>query len=171
MSEPLFESRNLIISCFTVADSAFIFELLNTPSWKKFIGDRHINTIEDAVSYINTGPLVSYQTHGYGGWIVALKSTGQPIGMCGLFKRDYLDGPDMGFAFMPIFEGKGYAFESSEAVIKYVRNIYSLKKLYATTVEINPRSQRLLARLGFNESGTIGPPVTDVDLILYTLPL
>ncbi|MBD1392671.1 GNAT family N-acetyltransferase [Mucilaginibacter glaciei] len=171
MTEPLFESENLAMHCFDVSDGAFIFELLNSAGWKKFIGDRSINTLADALNYINTGPLVSYQTNGYGGWMVSLKSTGDPIGMCGLFKRDYLAGPDLGFAFLPGFEGKGFAYESCLAAIKYVRDTYRLKQLYATTVEINPRSQRLLTRLGFTASGTIGPPVAAVDLLLYTLQL
>lgn len=171
MTNPLFESENLAMRCFDESDGAFIFELLNSAGWKKFIGDRSINTLDDAVNYIITGPLISYQKNGYGGWLVSQKSTGEPIGMCGLFKRDYLAGPDLGFAFLPGFEGKGYAYESSLATIKYVRNSYGLKQLYATTVEINPRSQRLLLRLGFNESGKIGPPVADVDLISYTLQL
>ena len=171
MAGILFQSPNLMMARFTHLDGDFIFELLNTPSWKKFIGDRGINSVADAINYINTGPLVSYQTNGYGEWVVSLKSTGQPIGMCGLFKRGYLDGPDLGFAFLPGFEGKGLAYESSMAAINYVRGTYGLKKLYATTVEINPRSQRLLHRLGFVQSGAIEPPVADVHLLLYTLTL
>lgn len=169
MSSPLFESPNLIVSEFSVTDSSFIFELLNTSAWKKFIGDRNINNIEDAANYIHTAPLASYAKYGYGGWKISLKRTGEPIGMVGLFRRDYLDGPDLGFALLPGFEGKGFAYESSLATLNYVSETYNIQKLYATTVEINPRSQRLLARLGFVASGNISPPGTDFNLLLYTL--
>lgn len=167
MTGNLLETQNLAISRFTASDDSFIFELLNTPAWKKYIGDRSINTLEDARNYIVNGPLVSYDQYGYGAWLVMLKDTLQPIGMCGLFKRDYLDGPDLGFAFLPEFEGRGFAFESSMAAIDYIKANYDLKGLYATTSEINLRSQRLLERCGFITHGTVMPTGETEALILY----
>jgi ribosomal-protein-alanine N-acetyltransferase len=167
MTGILFESPNLAIRRFNTSDDAFTFELLNTPAWKKFIGDRGINTREDAVNYIINGPIASYNQYGYGGWIVMLKHTLQPIGMCGLFKRDYLDSPDLGFAFMPEFEGKGFAFESSMAAINYIKANYDITGLYATTSTNNHRSQRLLERCGFIANGTVMPTGEAEALILY----
>ena len=167
MTDILFESPNLAVRRFNISDDAFIFELLNMPTWKKFIGDRGISTLEDAVNYIVNGPLVSYSQYGYGGWVVMLKDTMQPIGMCGLFKRDYLDGPDLGFAFIPQFEGRGFAFESSMAAINHIKANYDIKALYATTSENNFRSQRLLGRCGFIPHGTVIPTGETEALILY----
>lgn len=117
MAATIFETQNLIIRQFSINDAAFIFELLNTPAWKQFIGDRGIETIDDAVNYITNGPLAAYDKYGYGLWLVALKETGQPMGMCGLVKRSYLSLPDIGFAFLPGFEGKGYGYESAMGTI------------------------------------------------------
>jgi ribosomal-protein-alanine N-acetyltransferase len=167
MTDTLFETENLAVRPFNTSDDAFIFELLNMPSWIKYIGDRKIHTREDAVNYIINGPLASYNQYGYGGWMVMLKETLQPIGMCGLFKRDYLNGPDLGFAFMPEFEGRGFAFESSMAVIEHVKNNYNLDGLYATTSTNNHRSQRLLERCGFIANGTVIPTGETEELILY----
>lgn len=163
------QSENLILRRFTPADDAFIYDLLNTPTWKEFIGNFQINELADASAYINNVPLTYYTKHGFGPWLVALK-TGEPIGMCGLFKRDYLDQPDLGFAFLPGYAGKGLAYESCLAVIDYAKHHFSLTTLYATTSQSNVRSQNLLTRCGFGFEGEIA--VTDVGkLLLYKLCL
>lgn len=166
----LFETSNLVIRRFTTHDDTFIFELLNTPTWKKFIGERNIHSTLEAINYLHNGPLALYAQYGYGPWLVALKETNQPIGMCGLFKRDYLDKPDLGFAFLPGFEGKGFAYESCMASLKYVTDNYNIEFLYATTTDINSRSQRLLERCGFIRNGKITPPGEE-ELLLYRFSL
>ncbi|TSD63422.1 GNAT family N-acetyltransferase [Inquilinus sp. KBS0705] len=171
MTDTLFESASLATRRFNTGDSAFIFELLNTPAWKKFIGDRGIHTMQDATDYIINSPLASYAKNGYGGWLVTLKDTMQPIGMCGLFKRDYLDGPDLGFAFLPEFEGRGYAYESTMAAIAHVRSNYNITGLYATTMLANARSRKLLERCGFMHKGTLAIPNVDDSSMLYYLSL
>jgi ribosomal-protein-alanine N-acetyltransferase len=143
MNNMLFQSANLDIRRFNLNDDAFILELLNTPAWKQFIGDRNINTREDAVSYILNGPLASYDNYGYGAWLVILKDIQQPIGMCGLFKRDYLDKPDLGFAFYPGLKARAWPMKPAlhhwhtygkvmiwmvymppQQLITYVRSVY-----------------------------------------------
>lgn len=170
MNAMLFQSSNLSVRRFKADDDAFVFELLNTPNWKRFIGEKNIHTREDAVNYILNGPLTSYQKYGYGAWVVILKETEQPIGMCGLFKRDYLDKPDLGFAFLPGFEGRGLAYEASIGSLTHIKETYDLDSLYATTTGANVRSQRLLERCGFVRTGLITPPDGET-LLLYTLSL
>jgi ribosomal-protein-alanine N-acetyltransferase len=170
MTETLFESDNLNIRRFTKSDATFILELLNTFGWKQFIGDRHIDSLDDATNYLIKGLLLSYEQYGFGAWLVTLKSTGQAIGMCGLFKRDYLDQPDLGFAFLPGFEGRGMAYEASIATISYIKEHFDFNNLYATTTDVNLRSKRLLERCGFTLTGTVTPPDLKT-LLLYTLIL
>lgn len=35
------------------------------------------------------------------------------IGTCGLYDREGIDGVDIGFAFLPEYEKKGFAFENA----------------------------------------------------------
>jgi len=170
MTDLLFETSNLTARRFTPGDNTFIFELLNMPAWKQFIGDRNINTLDDATNYLHTAPLAIYRQHNYGPWLIAFKTTGQPIGMCGLFKRDYLDQPDLGFAFLSAFEGKGYAYESSIAALAYVKANYTIPHLYATTTDTNMRSQTLLERCRFVNTGMVNAPgVGELRLYKRTL--
>jgi RimJ/RimL family protein N-acetyltransferase len=74
---------------------------------------------------------------------------GVPIGICGLIKRDALEDVDLGFAFLPGFRGKGYAYEAAEATIAYGKNVLGLNRLVAITVQGNEASIKLLEKLGF----------------------
>ena len=115
------ESARLILREFTLDDTAFIIELVNTPGWLEFIGDRNVKTEEQARSYLQNGPLKSYKENGFGLTMVQLKTEKTPIGMCGILKRDNLDNPDIGFVFLTKFMGKGYAFEIANAKLIFAK--------------------------------------------------
>ncbi|MEO8086158.1 MAG: GNAT family N-acetyltransferase, partial [Bacteroidota bacterium] len=99
------ETAQLIIREFTTGDTSFIIELVNTPSWIRYIGERNIKTDEDALAYLEKGPMKSYAENGFGLYCVELKLVNVPIGMCGLIKRATLEDVDVGFAFLPAYEG------------------------------------------------------------------
>jgi len=165
------ETKQLRIRKFNEADAGFIFKLLNSPGWLKFIGDRNIKTLEDARLYIANGPLFSYLKFGFGPYLVELKDSALPIGMCSLIKRDVLKDPDLGFAFLTEHEGKGYGTEASRAVIEFAKNTLALKKLYALTDTHNASSITLLKKLNFISSGTIKMPGEEEELLLFYLSL
>ncbi len=145
----LLQTENLIIRKLRVEDAPFIFELVNMPSWLQYIGDRGVRTVRDAEQYIINGPMTSYEKFGFGLYLVALKDTLEPIGMCGLLKRDTLEHPDIGFAFLQKFTGRGYAFESAAEVLTYGKNVLGLTSILAITTKDNSSSIKLLGRLGF----------------------
>jgi RimJ/RimL family protein N-acetyltransferase len=139
----------LEIRYITGEDFHFIFRLLNEPSWIKYIGDKGIKTEDDAKNYIETGPLQMYKDYGFGLYLVTLKETGVPIGLCGLIKRPSLDNIDLGYAFLPEFTGKGYAFEATKAVLQYGKEQLSIDKIVAITTTDNVSSEKVLLKLGF----------------------
>ena len=47
-------------------DAPFIVELLNDPSWLRFIGDKGVRTDEDARDYLRKGPIAMYERYGFG---------------------------------------------------------------------------------------------------------
>ena len=74
---------------------------------------------------------------------------GSPLGICGLVKRDGLDAPDLGFAFLARHRSKGYALESSQAVLERGRKVSNLRRILAITTPDNHRSMGLLEKAGF----------------------
>jgi RimJ/RimL family protein N-acetyltransferase len=149
------QTERLRIRWFEPGDCAFILELVNEPSWIRYIGNRGVNTLEDATGYIRKGPMQAYERLGFGLYLVELKQTGESIGMCGLIKREALQDVDLGFAFLPQFRHRGYAFESAAAVMSYARDVVKLPRIVAILSKDNDRSLHLLGKLGFRFERTI----------------
>lgn len=142
-------TQNLAIRCISEDDAEFILVLLNEPSFITNIGDKQVRTIKDALHYITTGPQQIYKDFGFALHIVCLKHSNIPIGMCGLLKRATLPEPDIGFAFLEQYSGKGYGYESAKAVLDYEVQDKQLKTVLAITAINNPGSRALLLKLGF----------------------
>ena len=142
------ETERLILRRLSADDAEFILALLNEPSFLRYIGDKGVRNIADAVRYLQTGPLLSYERFGFGLYLVELRETKVPIGMCGLLKRDSLPDVDVGFAFLPDYWSQGYALESASAVLAYGRKVLGLERIVAITSLDNDASIRLLEKLG-----------------------
>ena len=148
----MIKTKNLTIRHLNITDADFILRLTNDPDWLTFIGDKGIRSVDDAVQYIQNGPMAMYQSHGFGLYFVGLNDSETPVGICGILKRDSLEHPDLGFAFLPEFRGKGFAFESAEAVLAHAKSELKLKKILAITLPNNERSKHLLKKAGFQFS-------------------
>jgi RimJ/RimL family protein N-acetyltransferase len=143
------ETDRLILRWLSTDDAEFILELLNEPSFLRFIGDKGVRTIEDACDYILNGPVDMYNRLGFGLYLIELKDGGVPIGICGLIKRDTLEDADIGFAFLPRFWAKGYAYESASAVMAYGKSAFGLNRIVAVTTPDNQSSIKVLEKLSF----------------------
>jgi [ribosomal protein S5]-alanine N-acetyltransferase len=146
----ILETERLVLRRLTVEDSEFILEMLNDPLWLRFIGDKNVRTLDDAREYILKNLVAMYEQLGFGLYLVELKGEGISIGMCGLIKRDFLEDVDVGFAFLPKFRGKGYAYESASAVMTYGKRTFGLSRIVAITTPNNYGSVKLLKKLGLS---------------------
>jgi RimJ/RimL family protein N-acetyltransferase len=142
------ETDRLNLRWLSTDDAEFILDLLNEPSFLQFIGDKGVRTIDDARDYILNGPVDMYNRLGFGLYLTELKDGGVAIGICGLIKRDALEDVDIGFAFLPKFWGRGYAYESAAAVMAYGKTVLGLNRIVAITSPDNYASGRLLEKLG-----------------------
>ena len=62
---------------------------------------------------------------------------------------------ELGYWFDPASWGRGYAFEAADAVVRFAFADLGLQKISATHAHDNPRSGRLLLKLGFRETGRL----------------
>jgi len=143
------ETNRLRLRLISADDAGFVLRLLNEPSFIQNIGDRNVRTLDDALAYIAKGPAASYEKHGFGLWLVETKESSDPIGMCGLLKRDVLEDVDIGYALVPEFWAQGYALESASAVLSYANTKLGLKRVAAVVNAENQSSIRLLEKMGF----------------------
>ena len=161
------ETDRLAIRLMSTDDAEFMLQLLNEPSWLHFIGDRGVRTVDDARNYIMNGPIAMYARLGFGFYIVELKDGGIPIGICGLVKRDFLDDVDIGYALLPQYWAKGYAYEAASAVMDYGTSALGLKRLAAITSSDNQRSARVLEKLGMRYERMVAYPDSGEEVRLF----
>lgn len=164
-TKPLFETIRLSVHGIDLTDAEFFVELVNSPGWLEFIGDRQVNDVNDAREFLNNGFLKSQQEHGFG-YYIARDSKQRPVGIAGFLKKDYLQYPDLGFAVLPDFMGQGYATETASAVMNYGFQAFGLSVLDAVTLPHNKPSQAVLKKLGFSEVCDCQAPEGE-SLILY----
>ena len=162
------ETHRLIIDECRLEDDAFYLDLLNQPSYHKFIGDRGVRSLPEAREFIINSILPAYSSLGFGLYVVRLKTDLKPIGVCGLVKRTYLDFPDIGFAYLEDHQGKGYGFEAGEAIKSWAIEELKLEQLYGITSPDNKASQALLCKLGLQEKELIKTD-TDSPSLLFAL--
>ena len=162
------ETQRLIITKVDLQDAPFFFELMNTPHWIKYIGDKKIKTVTHAKAHLKKGILKSYRKDGFGFYKVLLKSENlKTIGICGLVKRKELEDVDIGFGFLPDYEGKGFGYESSIEIMKLAQNKFKIKKVAAITSPKNVNSIKLLEKLGLTYKKRIIPFDDAEELLLF----
>ncbi|MCH4822632.1 GNAT family N-acetyltransferase [Gramella lutea] len=166
-----FATERLILRPTNTEDSAFIFELLNSPKWLNFIGDRNIKNEKDAEDYISRRMLPQLERLGFSNFTIIRKEDGKKIGSCGLYDREGLEEIDIGYAFLPDFEKKGYAFEATVELKKVAREVFGIEKLNAITLERNESSRKLLKKLNFKFKEKIRLPDDPDELMLYFVQL
>lgn len=165
--DQILQTERLILRKLIASDSAFIIELLNTPGWLKYIGDRNVRTTEEAENYILNGPVKSFKEHGFGLALILRREDNCPIGMCGLLKRPVLAHPDIGFALIPAFTGRGYAFEITQTLVQHAKFQLRIQNLSAIVLPSNSASVKLLGKLGFESKGPFVIEAGKEPLLLF----
>ena len=162
------ETSRLQLRQITTADAAFVYELVNTPGWHRFIGDRGVNSLEKAERYIEENYLPMYEKHNFGAYVMIRKQDQLPIGSCGLYQREQFDHPDIGYALLPTFTRQGYAIEAVRAVFDMAVKTLGFKTILAITTQDNVASFRLLKKLGMQPIDTFQFKEEDEELFLFS---
>jgi [ribosomal protein S5]-alanine N-acetyltransferase len=163
------QTERLVLRRFVPEDAEFILSLVNQPSFLRFVGDKGVRDLDGAREYLRNGPQASYEQNGYGLYLVLLRETGASLGMTGLVKRDWLDHPDIGFSFLPEYWSRGYAFESTRAVLAQARQTLGLERFYAIVSPDNRASIRLLEKLGFQYTSVVRAKEDGSQVKVYQL--
>jgi RimJ/RimL family protein N-acetyltransferase len=167
MSKVILETERIILREAEITDASFVLELLNSKPWLANIGDRNIRSIADAESYIHNSLISEYEKNGYGGFLMVEKKSNKVIGNCGIFKRTYMETPDLGFAVLEKYMRQGLVYEAASALVKYAFTVLDFDQLKAITTRENLASRSLLEKLHFAVEGTIIDKDSQEELLLY----
>ncbi|MEJ2127609.1 MAG: GNAT family N-acetyltransferase [Woeseiaceae bacterium] len=163
----MLETERLRLRQMTLDDAALMLAVWNDPAFVRHVGDRGIRTIPDAEEAMQKGALHLYEAYGYGPFRISLKGDDTPVGICGLFRRDGLDEPDIGYSTLPDHCGRGYAYEAAVAVVDYSRDELALDRLIAIISPGNDASIGLIRKLGFEFERMHTMPGDDREVCVY----
>jgi RimJ/RimL family protein N-acetyltransferase len=164
-------TERLQLRWLTLDDAELMLAVWNDPAFVRFVGDRGIRTVDEARMTMEEGTMKLYSDHGYGPFRMALADSDEPIGICGLFRREGLDDPDIGFATLPEFCGRGFAFEAACAVIDHARDELGLLRLIAIVSPENEASVGLIRKLGLRFERMYRMAGDDDDIAIYGVQL
>lgn len=162
-----FQTERLFLKPTSEEDAWFIFQLLNSPKWLKNIGDRNVNSEEEARQYIKTRMVPQLQKLGYSNYTVIRKEDNVKLGACGLYDREGLEGIDIGFAFLPEHENQGFALEAALEIKRAAVEEFGITKIKGITSKENIPSQKLLEKLGLKFKEVVKLPGEVEELYLY----
>ncbi|RDX36593.1 N-acetyltransferase [Kangiella sp. HD9-110m-PIT-SAG07] len=161
----IYSNNKVRLRHIETTDAAFILDLYNQPAFIKHIGDRGVHDLEAAAAFIQSTQ-EHYNNFGFWLYLVEDKKSGTPVGVNGLLQRNYLEFPDIGFAISKHHWGRGYAYQSSLAVLEHAANL-KLPEVLAITSEDNKSSIALLSKLKFTDEGKQIIPDNDESVNLY----
>lgn len=164
-------TERLRLRWMTEEDAGHMLAIWNDPGFVRFVGDRGIRSEAEARQAMLDGILKLYADHGYGPYLLEPRNGGTPMGICGLFKRENLDHPDLGYSLLPDFRGCGYALEAAHAVLAHARDDLGIPEILAIVSPANVRSTQLLEKVGMTLRRKLRMPDDDRDVALYGISL
>jgi ribosomal-protein-alanine N-acetyltransferase len=167
MSDWRLETERLYLRRLTLDDADLMLAIWTDPAFVRYVGDRGVRTLEQAQEALKAGAFQLYADYGYGPYAMVQKSDGTRIGICGLFRRENLEEPDIGFALLPDYCGKGLASEAASAVLAHARDDLGLASIAAIVSPDNAASIALIRKLGLSPAGMITMPGEDQEICLY----
>jgi len=147
------ETERLQLRKLTLDDAGLMLAIWNDPAFLRHVGDRGIRTTEQAEEAMRAGAMHLYEAYGYGPYRIALKGDDTAVGICGLFRRDGLDEPDIGYSTLPDFCGQGYGYEAGGLALAFAFDELNLHRVTSTIFSYNERSIALFEKLGFRREG------------------
>ena len=163
----ILETERLTLHDLTQGDAPFILELLLSPGFLQNIGDRGVRDLDGARGYIDRAQ-AGYAANGFGLWRADLKATGEATGLAGLVRREGLDHPDVGYAFLEAFWGQGLASEAAAACLRHGFDVVGLQTIVAITTQANLGSIAVLKKIGMKDAGLIRVPGHVDDSAYFT---
>lgn len=168
MSSELVTDR-LRLRWMTEDDAGLMLAIWNDPGFIRHVTDRGIRTVPEARRAMHEGIFRQYSELGYGPYALEPVEGGAPLGICGLFKREYLEDPDLGYTLLPGYRGQGFALEAARAVLAHAREHLGCPRVRAIVAPTNTRSTRLLSKLGMRFEETLRRPEDTESVALFGL--
>ncbi|WP_339611148.1 GNAT family N-acetyltransferase, partial [uncultured Planktosalinus sp.] len=142
----ILETERTFLREFSQEDAGDFYEMNNDPEVIKYTGDPPFSNIHAASEFIKS--YNTYSVFGYGRWAVCDKFTNEFLGFCGLKFHPKENLVEIGYRLKRKYWGKGYATESTIAVIKYGFKKFNFNAIYGFVENLNTASYNVLIKCG-----------------------
>ena len=139
----------LTIRALEMSDLEAFHAICGDATAMRFMGNGQPLTVEQTWRWITVSQN-NYALHSRGCMAVLERGTNEMIGFCGLVVGDDAGEIELIYGFAPIYWGRGYASESASAMLEYGRTF--LPRIHASIYPQNSASQRILQKLGFEQT-------------------
>lgn len=152
------ETDRLILRELDFTDENDLFEMDSDPDVHLYIENKPVKSIHEIQQAIKTLKK-EYEDNGIARWAVVDKLTNECVGWSGLkYFKEQLNNHnhfyELGYRFKKKHWGKGYATESSSAVLNYGFENLKMNEIFAITDPKNNNSKNVLKKLGFEYKET-----------------
>jgi len=148
------ETERLILREIEYTDENDLFEMDADPDVHLYIENNPVKTIDEIQNGIKLLKK-QYEENGIARWAVVDKLTNECMGWSGLkyFNlqvNSHKNFYELGYRFKKKHWGKGFATESSIAILDYGFKNLNVESIFAITDPKNLNSKKVLTRLGFD---------------------
>lgn len=152
------ETERLILRELEYTDENDLFEMDSDPEVHLYIENNPVKSIDEITKVIEMLK-VQYKENGIARWAVVDKLTNECVGWSGLkyFKQPlnhHNDFYELGYRFKKKHWGKGFATESSNAILDYGFKNLNTDTIFAIADPKNVNSKKVLTKLGFDYQET-----------------
>lgn len=117
------------------------------------------------------GIIGQWQLRGYGRWMVADRTTDEPLGVVGIYHPDDWPEAEIGWSLYEAGEGRGIAAEAARATRDFVYSTLGWSRIISLIMDDNTRSIRLAERLGCEKDGAFThPTLGKLDIWVHPAP-
>jgi len=153
---PVLETERLVLRGYMPSDFPAFAAMWDDSSVNRFIGGAPLSEEEAWAKFLRT--LGMWVAMGFGFWTVVEKASGLCVGETGFLegRREIvptLKGtPEIGWAFVPSAQGKGYATEAVSAALKWGDRRFGKVRMACIIAPENSASLRVAEKSGFREA-------------------
>jgi len=165
----MFQTERLSVRRLVADDFDDLLEVYSDPEAMRFVGDGQPITRAETGRWIEV-TRSNQATRGYGMSHVSLTESGALVGFCGLVHPGGQEEPEVKYALLRPFWGRGLATELVRGMIAWGRREHDLDVVIATVDARNAASLRVLAKAGLRERGRATDPDGTVVVTLATAP-
>lgn len=155
--DAIFETERLRVRTMRWGDLSALVEVYGDAGAMRWVGDGRPLLEDDCARWIAV-TRENYELRGYGMFTIVHRSTGEPIGFCGIVHPGGQETPEVKYAMRRSAWGGGLATEAVAGLLGHAARAWELRHVIATVAAENAASLRVLAKVGMAQESVRAEP-------------